>query len=229
MITNLSKEIGELKQQLIEMGAFVESNVRDTFIALDTNNKNILDDIIERDKKTDLMEKEIESRCLRLLVTHNPRAKDFRLVASVLKIITDLERIGDHTEDISEIQKQMIDNKIPFDYPILENMYKTVEDMLRLSMDSFVAEDAALAQDIDKMDDIVDDDFLKVRANIIKIIKEEEFDPEIALDFLQIAKYVERIGDHAENISEWVMYAHTGVHPSMKEYNHDEDILRWRR
>lgn len=226
MITNLSREIGELKQQLIEMGAFVESNVRDTFIALDQNNKKMLDDIIERDTKTDAMEKEIESRCLRLLVTNNPRAKDFRLIASVLKIITDLERIGDHTEDISEIQKQMTDSKIPFDYPILENMYKTVEDMLRLSMDSFVAEDAALAENIDKMDDIVDDDFLKIRSNIIKIIKEDEFDPEMALDFLQIAKYVERIGDHAENISEWVMYAHTGVHPSLKEYGHDEDILR---
>lgn len=225
-MANLAKEIGGLKQDLINMGAFVEANVRDTFVALDQNNKKMLDKIIAKDRKTDAMEKEIESKCLRLLVTHSPRAKDFRTIASVLKIITDLERIGDHTEDIAEIQKLMPDQKIPFDYPILENMYLTVQDMLRISMDAFVAEDVRLAEDQDAKDDIVDEDFLKVRANIINIIKEGKYDPELALDFLQIAKYVERIGDHAENIAEWVVYAETGTHPSLKEYNDDQDILR---
>ena len=102
-MTTLTKEIGQLKQDLINMGAFVEANVRDTFVALDQNNKKMLDEIIAKDRRTDAIEKEIESKCLRLLVTHSPRAKDFRTIASVLKIITDLERIGDHTEDIAEI------------------------------------------------------------------------------------------------------------------------------
>lgn len=225
MITSLTREISELKQELIEMGAFVEMNVRNTFVALSQNNKNMLDEIINNDKRTDAMEKEIEGRCLRLLVTHNPRAKDFRTIASVLKIITDLERIGDHTEDIAEIQKQMPDEKIPFSYPILEKMYLVVQEMLRISMDAFIAEDIKLATDLDDKDDVVDESFLKIRTNIINIIKEGKYNPEIALDFLQIAKYVERIGDHAENISEWVVYSETGVHPSLKEYNDDQNIL----
>ena len=216
MQTNIGREITDLKNDLIEMGAFVENCVKDSFVALRDNDKSLLDSIISRDTKTDAMEKEIESRCLRLLVTLSPRARDFRFIAAVLKIITDLERIGDQTQNISEIQKFINDRfNAQVDLPVLSDMYKTVQKMLRLSMDAFVAEEPTLAYGIDEMDNKVDKGFLQVRENIINKIREGVEDPGVALDLLQIAKYVERIGDHAENISEWVIYAHTGSHPSL--------------
>ncbi|MDO5716247.1 MAG: phosphate signaling complex protein PhoU [Tissierellia bacterium] len=211
----LKDEIQELKRELIAMGAHVEGCVKDTYTALHTGSEELLESIIAREEKTNAMEKSLEDHCLRLLVTWNPRAKDFRLICSVLKIITDLERIGDHSQDISEIQMMMAPGTRGGDLPIIESMYEQVTEMLRMGMDAFVAEDEEIAKAVGPMDDIVDGAFLRAREKVIEIIRNHEEDPSAALDLMQIAKYVERIGDHAENIAEWVIYSNTGVHPSL--------------
>lgn len=215
------REILEIKNDLVKMATFVEENIRHTYIALENKDVELLKQVVENDKKTNEMEKEIENRALRILVTYAPKANDFRLVTAILKIITDLERIGDHTEDICEIAGDLKFDTIDFPLTILEEMFGHVEKMLSQSMDSFIFGNYGLMEDIDSMDDIVDDLFIQLRHKIIGRIK-EGWDPEVQLDLVQIGKYVERMGDHAENIAEWVVYEQTGIHPDLKKGDEDD-------
>ncbi|MFR9279094.1 MAG: phosphate signaling complex protein PhoU [Ezakiella coagulans] len=213
---SIEKELFDLKNELVKMATFVENNIRDTYRGLKEKDLTLLKQVAMNDKKTDDLEKEIEDRALRILVTLSPRAGDFRVVTSVLKMITDLERIGDQTEDIAEICEDINFESIDSPLPLLKEMFETVEKMLNNSMDAFVSGNIDLIEGIDIMDDVVDDLFIKLRHKIVDKIKQGS-DPEVQLDLMQIAKYVERIGDHAENIAEWVIYEHTGTHPYLKK------------
>lgn len=212
-------QLSELNVKLVEMCAFVEGAVNDAKTALLNQDKELAMDVIKRDNTTNQMEKAIEAQCMQIIMRQQPVAKDFRQVTAILKIITDLERIGDQAEDIAEIV-MMLEDK-PF-YKTLEHiprMFEETVSMLKQAIDSFVISNKELAKDVRRRDDIIDDLFDVVKGETITYIRKDVNNAEQAIDLLQIAKYLERIGDHAENIAEWVVYTHTGVHIGFNELN----------
>ncbi len=211
MRNKFDEQLLHLNQKMIEMGAMCERYIAlaaNSLLMGDTKGAN---DITEHGHEIDEMEKEIESICLKLLLQQQPVAKDLRQISAALKMITDMERIGDQAEDIAEIipflggrtGKELADFN-----PMAETACKMVTD----SIDAFVKKDLLLAKEVIMMDDIVDDLFVKVKANLIEMISDNTADGEYAVDLLMIAKYFERIGDHAVNIAEWVEFSVTGIH-----------------
>lgn len=217
MRKNFDMQLSELNVKLVEMCAHVESAVNDAKTAILNQDKELAMDVIRRDNTTNQMEKAIEAQCMQIIMRQQPVAKDFRQVTAILKIITDLERIGDQAEDIAEIVL-MLESK-PY-YKTLEHIPKMFEEtviMLKQAIDSFVISNKELAEDVRRRDDIIDDLFDVVKAETINYIIKDVNNAEQAIDLLQVAKYLERIGDHAENIAEWVVYTHTGVHIGFNE------------
>ena len=159
----------------------------------------------------DQMEREIESICLKLLLQQQPVAKDLRIISAALKMITDMERIGDQAEDIAEIIT-FLDGRTGEECQDIRLMAQTTIQMVTDSIDAYVNQDIELAKSVSAHDDMVDDAFDRVKQTLIKMISENTADGEYALDLLMIAKYFERIGDHAVNISEWVEFSVNGVH-----------------
>ena len=170
--------------------------------------------VIEGDEDIDHQERRVESLCMKLLLQQQPVAKDFRLISSALKMITDMERIGDHAADISEMTVWIHGENYVTHLNLLEEMAKAVTVMLVGSIDAFVCKNLKQAEEVIAKDDIVDDLFLKVKEEVIQMLRESDGSGEEAADLLLIAKYFERIGDHATNISEWVIYSITGKHVS---------------
>jgi len=159
----------------------------------------------------DQMERDIESRCMKLLLHQQPVARDLRLISAALKMITDMERIGDQAEDIAEIVT-FLKGRSMEGMELIEEMARETIGMVTSSVDAFVKKDVELAQKVIAQDDVVDDYFSQVKHGIITLIAENSADGEFALDLLMISKYFERIGDHASNIAEWVIYSVTGTH-----------------
>ena len=157
------------------------------------------------------MERDIEGRCMKLLLHQQPVARDLRLISAALKMITDMERIGDQAEDIAEIVT-FLNGRTMEGMELIEEMARETIEMVTASVDAFVKKDVALAKKVIDQDDVVDDYFSRVKCGIISLITENHADGEFALDLLMIAKYFERIGDHATNIAEWVIYSVTGTH-----------------
>jgi phosphate transport system protein len=157
------------------------------------------------------MEREIESICLKLLLQQQPVAKDLRVISTALKMITDMERIGDQAEDIAEIIT-FLDGRTGEECHDIRLMAEATIKMVTDSIDAYVKQDLELAKSVSDHDDVVDDAFDRVKQTLIKMISENTADGEYALDLLMIAKYFERIGDHAVNIAEWVEFSVTGVH-----------------
>ena len=174
---------------------------------------------ISFDEEIDHQERDIESLCMKLLLQQQPVAKDLRLISAALKMITDMERIGDHASDISEMTILMADAAYetgdPINLDLIKEMAKETTDMVIKSVDAFVQKDMDMAHWVIKEDDVVDDLFGKVKEELIGMLSAGSTDEnmgEFCIDMLMIAKYFERIGDHAVNIAEWVEYAITGVH-----------------
>ena len=140
-----------------------------------------------------------------------PVARDLRTISAAMKLITDMERIGDQADDIAEIVV-FLDGHIVDNMELIEEMAQETIKMVTNSVDAFVKKDIALAQQVIEQDDIVDDYFLRVKRGIISLITDQAVNGEVALDLLMISKYFERIGDHATNIAEWVIYSITGMH-----------------
>lgn len=216
MRTRLDMQLNELHERLIEMCSFVEQSLRYCKVALLNKDKELAKDVIKRDKVTDEMEKNIEYLSTNIIIRQQPVASDLRRVTAALKIITDLERIGDQTEDISEIILTMTDNPYKIQLLLLSEMFDRVGEMLKEAIDSFIVENVELANHVRKSDDEVDELFLRIREKCIEAIKEKSEDASQVIDLIQIAKYLERIGDHAENIAEWVIYTDTGSHKLTK-------------
>ena len=170
---------------------------------------------IEADEEIDRQERIIEDLCLKLLLQQQPVAKDLRLISSALKMITDMERIGDHASDISEITIALADQPYIKKLEHIQQMAKETMIMLVGSIEAFVDKDLEKANEVIKRDDVVDDLFDKVKKELIQMIHENADKGEQAADLLMVAKYMERIGDHATNISEWVIFSITGEHKSM--------------
>ena len=172
-------------------------------------------DAIKFDEEIDHQEKEIEGLCMKLLLQQQPVARDLRLISAALKMITDMERIGDHAADISEMTILMAGStyeKSEMDIELVKEMAKETTDMVIKSVDAFVSKDLELARHVIKQDDVVDDLFDRFKHQLILKINENVKNGEQATDMLLVAKYFERIGDHATNIAEWVIYSITGAH-----------------
>ena len=210
MKNRFDEQVDILNAQMIEMGAMIETTIEDACETLQTADLPRARAIIEADSLVDRKEREIESLCLRMLLTRQPVAHDLRVVSSALKMITDMERIGDHAADISEIVTFM-----SYTAPQPEHfgaMASAAIDMVHRAIDAYVRRDVALAREVIQSDDIVDELFVDVRKELIEMLAKDSSMGSEALDLLMIAKYFERIGDHATNIAEWVEYSVTGLY-----------------
>lgn len=209
MRSRFDKQLLELNKSLIEMGALCEEAIEKVVKALITGDIELAQYVLTNSKSIDHMERDIERLCMTLLLHQQPVAKDLRMITSALRMIKDMERIGDQAEDIAELvillKGQTIEsvNKI-------EKMSNETAKMVRGSIDAFVNKNLYQAMDILKQDDIVDQLFVELKRDIINLISLNQYDGEFGLDILMIAKYLERIGDHATNIAEMVIYSLTG-------------------
>ena len=211
MRNRFDEQLFELNREIIEMGAMCEEAIASAAKALSTGDMALAAKVRENSSAIDQMERDIESRCMKLLLHQQPVARDLRLISAALKMITDMERIGDQAEDIAEIVT-FLNGRTMEGMELIEEMARETIEMVTASVDAFVKKDIALAQKVIDQDDIVDDYFSRVKCGIISLITENHADGEFALDLLMIAKYFERIGDHATNIAEWVIYSVTGTH-----------------
>jgi len=212
MRNKFDEELAQLNDMLIEMGALVEKSIKRATHAILDNDKKMAKKAIAADRDIDSLEKEIETLCLRLLLRQQPVARDLRLISAALKMITDMERIGDQAADISEIAKFLIGKQYIINIENIPKMAEATSKMVTDSIDAFVKRDLDLAQSVIEYDDVVDDLFDKVKNDVIELIQEDHANGEQAIDFIMIAKYFERIGDHASNIAEWVVFSITGKH-----------------
>ena len=212
MRSRFDEQLTRLNQALIEMGAMCEEVIALAAKALADRDPRLAKKVAPLDGEIDRMERDIEAMCLRLLLQQQPVAGDLRRISAALKMITDMERIGDQAEDIAEIIPYM-EGRSGEECAAVGEMAKAAINMVTRSVDAFVHRDTDLARKVIAYDDVVDDDFDRVKAALIGLIAKNPADGEYALDLLMIAKYFERIGDHAVNIAGWVVFAVTGVHP----------------
>ena len=215
MRNRFDRQLSTLNDELIEMGSMIEKSIETAIKALVNQDVDLARHAIEADEEIDRQERIIEDLCLKLLLQQQPGAKDLRLISSALKMITDMERIGDHASDISEITIALADQPYIKKLEHIQQMAKETMIMLVGSIEAFVDKDLEKANEVIKRDDIVDDLFDKVKKELIQMIHENADKGEQAADLLMVAKYMERIGDHATNISEWVIFSITGEHKSM--------------
>jgi phosphate transport system protein len=211
MRRNFDEQLELLNQQLIEMGALCEAAISKAAKALIDHDDSLAREVLRIDTEIDQKEKDIQSMCFKLLLHQHPVARDLRQISAALKMITDMERIGDQAADISEIillgNVHTLDNAVH-----IGEMAKATIKMVTDSIDAYVRRDLELARSVIDYDDVVDDLFNQVKKEIIDMIGNDKKNGEYAVDLLMIAKYFERIGDHATNIAEWVEYSITGVH-----------------
>ena len=212
MRTRFDTELDNLNSDMIAMGALCENAISEAMQSLFTADKAAAQRTIDEDREIDRKEKDIEALCLRLLLQQQPVARDLRVISSALKMITDMERIGDQAADIAELIRHMHLTPVSRQNKHLSKMADAAKKMVTESIDAFVKKDAALATKVLADDDLVDSLFLKLRHDIIEMIAADPGCGEEAVDVLMIAKYLERIGDHATNIAEWVLFSITGTH-----------------
>lgn len=211
MRNRFDEQLFELNREIIEMGALCEEAIAKTVKALSTGDVAAAKNIKTESVAIDQLERDIENRCMKLLLHQQPVAKDLRLISAALKMITDMERIGDQAEDIAEIIT-FFNGRTIKEIRFVEEMARETIEMVTESVDAFVKKDVMLAENVIVRDDKVDHYFSEVKHGIIDLIRKNSADGEYALDLLMIAKYFERIGDHATNIAEWVIYSVTGTH-----------------
>lgn len=210
MRSRFDEQLAKLNDMMVEMGAMIEKNIMLATQALKEQDVSLAKKAIEYDNEVDQIEKDIESLCMKLLLQQQPVARDLRLISAALKMITDMERISDQTADISEIVIMMAKSPYIRKPELIPQMAAATIKMVRESIDAFVKKDQKLAQEVIKYDDVVDKLFDDVKNILIELLREDRENSEQAIDFLMIAKYLERMADHACNIAEWVIYSITG-------------------
>ncbi len=205
------RQLVQLNQELTEMGSLCEDAIAYAVNALLENNMELAEEARSAEKEIDKKERDIESLCLKLLLQQQPVARDLRQISSALKMITDMERIGDQAADIAEIL-HFTDLSACSGTVHIAEMAKATAKMVTESIEAYVKKDEEAVQKVILHDDVVDGLFSKVKSGVIDMLADKSLDGEQALDLLMIAKYLERIGDHAVNIAEWVMFSITGGH-----------------
>ena len=211
MRNRFDEQLNTLNNELITMGALCEEAISSAVKLLIDNDVKMKESVIEADKQIDQKERDIETLCMKLLMQQQPVASDLRTISSALKMISDMERIGDQASDIAEIAEYAYGSGMESETHIADMARATIQ-MVTDSIDSFVKKDIDLAHTVIEHDNIVDDLFDKVKGELISAIENKAANAEALIDLLMIAKYFERIGDHAENIAEWVIYSITGKH-----------------
>ncbi len=212
MRNNYEKQMENLNRQMIIMGKLCEQVIATAIkMTVDGTDEELRQEVLELDGEIDRKEREIENICMKLLLRQQPVATDLRMISSALKMISDMERIGDQAADIVEFSGYLRKSSVKFHIP-LKDMANEVIKMVTKSIDSFVAKDLDMAKAVIISDDVVDRYFDDIRKKLILMIAKESEDGEEMLDILMVAKYLERIGDHATNIAGWVEYSILGTH-----------------
>ena len=212
MRSRFDEQLSQLNADLIDMGTMIEYAIESCAGALMNMDGALAATIVDFDHDVDRKERDIESLCLKLILHQQPIARDLRFISAALKMITDMERIGDQAADISEIVTMMLRGEPPRITGHFPDMAQATIGMVHSAVDAFVRRDLALARQVIADDDIVDRLFDDVRSDLIALLAASPDRGRQALDLLMIAKYFERIGDHATNIAEWVEFAITGIH-----------------
>ena len=212
MRTRFDEQLEQLNNHLLEMGLLIERSIESATQALIDQNVAAARSAVAADSEIDQKERESESLCVKLLLQQQPVAKDLRLISAALKMITDMERIGDQAADISELVIYLANEPYIKELTHLPEMSRQAIQMVRGSLDAFVKRDLALARAVMAMDDRVDELFDIIKNELIEHLRMNSSSSTQAIDLLMIAKYYERICDHAQNIAEWVEYALTGSH-----------------
>ena len=215
MRSKFDEQLLELNKEMIEMGNKIILSIKNAVEALVARDENMAKAIMESDAEVDHLQKKIEGICFNLLIQQQPVARDLRTVTAAMKMVTDMERIGDHAADISEMTILMGQNSQIDKFEHISQMATETMIMLNHSIEAYVEKNVIKAKEVIEHDDIVDDLFVEAKKDVIELILNSPSEGEGATDILMIAKYFERIGDHATNIAEWVIY-------SLKQ-NEDED------
>ena len=212
MRNRFDRQLEVLHNSLIEMGALIEWAIENTTKALVEQNVALAKEVMNSDDIIDDKEKDIESQCMKLLLSQQPVARDLRQISTALKMITDMERIGDQAADIAEICVYLSSQKYIKKLEHIPQMAEATIEMVKHSIDAYVRKDIDLARAVIRQDDMVDELYIKIKSDLITMIHQDVKNGEQAFDLLQIAKYYERIGDHAANIADWVIFSITGSH-----------------
>lgn len=206
--TEYLSQLSQLDHMVKDMGDLVSSSLSQALQALWNSDKTLAGNIASQDDAIDNKERDIEHLCMTLLLRQQPVASDLRQVSSVMKLVSDLERIGDHSADIAEIVEHL--DAVSYTPAVLRKMAETVQNMVQEAVSAFVAHDTAKAAAVIARDDEADADFVAIRQDIAAHIVKHPADTDAALDSFMITKYLERIGDHAVNVAEWVSFCHDG-------------------
>ena len=212
MRTKFDEQLARLNAMLIEMGSMIEDSIAASVEALQKQDVDLANKAIVLDADIDQMEKDIEALCMKLLLQQQPVAGDLRLISAALKMITDMERIGDQAEDIAEITIALADQPYIKKLEHIPQMAAAAIRMVTQSIDAFVKKDLALARAVIDDDDLVDNLFTVIKRDLLDLIHKDSANGSQAMDLLMVAKYFERIGDHAANIAGWVVFSITGLH-----------------
>lgn len=208
--TTFINELNQLKENVADMATRVEKNYETLFEAYEKKEKAAIEKIVAVDKDINRRQREIESECLFLITKQQPIVSDLRAVTASLKVVTDIERVGDHVADIAELLIRMDMKELSVYSVHLNPMIGETRDMLRMAVDAFTGRNKEEAQEVIQKDDVVDELFNAVKNDVIESLKKETRDADESVDILMIAKYLEKIGDHAVNICEWEIFKETG-------------------
>ncbi len=207
MRSKFDEQLTELNNEMIKMGTMIESSIAKAVEALGKKDEALAREIMNGDIEIDRTQKKIEDICFNLLIQQQPVARDLRTITAAMKMVTDMERIGDHAADISEMTIFMGKGQHDANLSHINKMASETVLMLNWSIEAYIERDKVKAEDVIAHDDIVDALFDETKKDIISLIHENPKDGEEATDLLMVAKYFERIGDHATNIAEWVIYS----------------------
>lgn len=208
--TTFINELNQLKENVADMATRVEKNYETLFEAYEKKEKAAIEKIVAVDKDINRRQREIESECLFLITKQQPIVSDLRAVTASLKVVTDIERVGDHVADIAELLIRMDMKELAVYSAHLNPMIRETRDMLRMAVDAFTGRNKEEAQEVIQKDDVVDELFNAVKNDVIESLKKETRDADECVDILMIAKYLEKIGDHGVNIGQWEIFQETG-------------------
>jgi len=209
---SLLKAIEELKGEVVTMADLVLNNINESFLAFKTNNLTKAESLMKADDQVDQLEEDISKAALRVIWKEQPYAQDLRVVTGILKLVTDLERIGDHATDIAEQTIHIGDLKNQRLLPKTTIMSEAAYQMVLNAINAFVKQDIQLARQVIEDDDIVDAQFNDVMSSVTEQIKNDSIDSQYAVSVIMVAKYMERVADHAVNLAEWTIFMITGEH-----------------
>ena len=215
MRNQFDRQLNTLNGELIQMGHMVEQAIEHAIEAMVHQDAEKARQNMEFDSEVDQQEKDIETLCMKLLMKQQPVARDLRLISAASKMITDMERIGDQAADISELALCLVNEK---ELPMMDRMKQMSQEcmlMVMKALEAFVAKDIEMAKKVIARDDVIDAMFDDTKKEVIELIQNHGAGAEVATDLLMVAKYFERIGDHATNIAEWVIFSINLTHPTI--------------